>query len=206
MDCGVGQAMTTPISGRGEVATRSIMGLLATGRRIKNRYVPKRFGRLVGTEGVVASAPAEYLTLPNIVAVAEEFSRSSLIAAAESRLGRHDLLHLSLLELGEIQAEGSWEGVKKAWNAWFEIPLGDAPAYSRLDAYVSARNAILHGLGALTRKQVRTDGGRKVKGKLASVGISVVGDRLVLPFAAVEDCADVARAYVLWLDSKLANI
>jgi hypothetical protein len=192
-------------SHRGEVAVRSIMSLLATGRRIAARR-QKKFGRLRGTEGVVAAQPAEYMTLPHIVAVAEEFSRTSLISLAQDALHKKDRFHLALLQRGEMQAEGSWESMQEAWTEWFGIQIGKAPDYSRLDAYIVIRNTIVHGLGTLTRRQTRSDGGKRVKAKLAGVNVSLVGDRIVLPFSAVEDCAKVAAHYVEWLDSELADL
>ena len=200
----MGIGVNGPSSTRGEVASQSIMSLLATGRRIPRRV--RRFGRLSGTEGVVSSAPAEYMTLPHIIAVAEEFSRTSLMLTAQHRLGQRDKFHLALLEQGEVQAEGSWEGMRDAWAAWFGISLGASPDYSKLDAYIAVRNSIVHGLGFLTRKQKRRDGGRKLKAKLTNVGVGLVGDQIVLPFSAVEDCAVVARSYVLWLDREITRL
>jgi len=100
---------------------------------------------------------------------------------------------------GEAQAE-SWPGQEDAWNDWHGITLRTELAYLSLRAVIEARNAIVHGLGELTRRQLRGDGGLEVRRVLERLGIRTSGQRLVIDEAAMRSCLQAARAFIEWLD------
>lgn len=86
-------------------------------------------------------------------------------------------------------------------------PVGDQDPQRRspgghtaLLGFVDARNAIAHGLGSLTRKQLQKRS--KVSARLAQAGISLARDVLKLQPANVERCATVMKDYVRWLDAR----
>jgi hypothetical protein len=103
------------------------------------------------------------------------------------------------------KAEGTWPAQKDAWSAWHGVKLGDAPMYGELDAFIDARNAIMHGLGHLTRRQTQKDGGAAAKTKLGTIGISFSGTQLLIVPSVLKKCAHVARSFIEWLDMDVQS-
>jgi hypothetical protein len=110
---------------------------------------------------------------------------------------------LDIWTRAETQAEGAWKEHIAAWKKWHGLNLREAPGFAALMAFVEARNAIMHGLGQLTKRQMRRDGGREVISKLSSVGIPVIARRLSIDDPVVDNCADTVRSYIHWLDLKV---
>ena len=145
-----------------------------------------------------SSSPA-HLTLPYFAAVCEEFSRSVLLECSEPIVPlTHPLLE-RLWTAAEGKAE-TWPGQVEAWKEWHGVDLSGQPEYKSLRPIVEARNAIVHGLGQLTRRQTRKDGGAKVKRELATVGIRTNGRQILVDEAAMKVCANAATAFINWLD------
>ena len=112
-------------------------------------------------------------------------------------------LHRDLWAGALSRAEGAWKSHVAAWKTWHGLNVGDAPAYERLGAFIEARNAVMHGVGQLTRLQTQRDGGARVIQKLGSVGIVLNGTRLVIVPSVLQTCAATAKEYVLWLDAAI---
>jgi len=147
------------------------------------------------------------MVLPHLVAIVEEFSRTQLIDRSLAAIDLSHPLRRSLWDNAEKRAEGSWDAQVDAWREWHGLNLSDAGAdYASLRAFVEARNAIMHGLGRLTRKQLRKNGGRDVIAALGRVGISVSGATLSLPETVLLQCAAVARSFIEWLDIKIQGL
>jgi hypothetical protein len=161
----------------------------------RRRRLTIRRGRL---QSRTPLARVEHLTLPHLAAVAEEFSRAVLIEISEPLVPGHPMLQ-KLWSRGESQTE-SWPGQEEAWKDWHGIALRGTLQYRDLRPVIDARNAIVHGLGELTRKQLRGDGGREVRRSLARLGIRTSGRRIVVDDAAVRRCLDAATAFIAWLD------
>ncbi len=188
------------LSERAEAATTELMQTLAAHERWKRTHLPK-IGRLGLFRPVPAPENIHHLTLPHIAAVAEEFARATLLEASEPLVPRtHKILEL-LWQRAESQAE-QWDGVANAWSQWHGITVKQEPRYKTLEGVIAARNAIVHGLGRLTRKQTRSDGGASVRDTLARVGITTAGTRLVVSDDSVRQCVQAARAFIEWLDNR----
>jgi hypothetical protein len=99
----------------------------------------------------------------------------------------------------ESQTE-TWPRQEDAWSDWHSIRLRQEVTYRSLRAVIEARNAIVHGLGYLTRRQLSDDGGRKVRDVLARLGIATVGQRVVVDEDAMWRCLTAARGFIEWLD------
>lgn len=140
-----------------------------------------------------------------VVSVAEEFHRSSLARVVEARLSS-DEMAISVWERTARDLDLAWHRQTDAWKEWFGIEVEKADEYKRFHPFVDARNAIVHGLGALTRTQLGRDGGKRVRDELGKGGIVVVGTRLVIDEAAVATCARSASAFVSWLDRKASGL
>jgi hypothetical protein len=163
-------------------------------------------GRLRGTSGLVKTDPARYLILPHIVAIAEEFSRTLLIAKTEVQVPQDARVLKKLWAKAENQAEGRWEEHLNAWKDWHEVSLQSDPLYTNLKPFIEARNAIMHGLGELTRRQRRGNQLAALKGELRAAGIEVVGVRLIVSNRSVIRCAHACRAFVDGLDRRAQSV
>ena len=72
-----------------------------------------------------------------------------------------------------------------------------------LKGYIEARNAIAHGLGSLTRRQLTNE--RATRDALVRVGIDVVAGRISLTDSVLDAAAPVLRRHVLELDEAVAS-
>mgnify|MGYP003115791530 CR=1 FL=1 len=149
------------------------------------------------------SAQPESVVLPHLLAVGEEFTRESLLECSERQVLPGLAIHESLWERGEREAEQSWESVKASWKAWHGINFASFPQYEQHQGLVEARNAVVHGLGRLTRRQTRKDGGKGTKTKLKKAKIDVVGSSIVLKFDDVQLARLVVIGLVEWLDGEM---
>ncbi len=96
-----------------------------------------------------------------------------------------------------------WYSAGSIRGAAFSLAAGVPAAI----ALVEARNAIVHGLGALTKRQVRGAGCAALVAELTALGIAV--DRtykLTVSEEAVKDAALACRAFISSLDLELANV
>lgn len=145
----------------------------------------------------------EYIVLPHVVAVAEEFSRRLLLAHSEGYLKGEHPIQIEARQRAELKAESTWPTHIDAWKEWHSVDLDAAPNFSKFRSFIEARNAIMHGLGSLTRRQTQGNALSSLTGQLGKVGIAVEGTRLVFGRKSVQRCADVSVEFVLWLDEKV---
>lgn len=156
----------------------------------------------IPTDPLAYRGSAEYLTLPYIVAIAEEFARNALVESSEPVIGTdpHPLI-ADLWAAAEERSE-SWPRQVDAWKKWHSIDVTTEAAYKAFRPAVEARNAIVHGLGTLTRRQTRKDGGRATAEMLRTSGITVQSGRVVVDAKATADCIKRAGVFIDWLDEK----
>jgi hypothetical protein len=190
------------ISEEAEQACARVMATLALGSG-QGSMVPRSHGRM--SAGTSTSADTTYsMILPHVVAIAEEFSRRVLVLASLPLLDLTKPFLREMWNAATSKAEGNWEGHMDAWKKWHGIRLRDAPDFPALNAFIVARNAIMHGLGQLTRNQTQKDGGAAAIAELKTVGIGVNGLILVMSPGVLMDCANAARGFVVWLDLEVA--
>lgn len=162
--------------------------------------LPTRFGlgqRVLGSD-------AEAVTIAQMVSVSEQFSVSRLFNHVESSLeGSTDMAFL-LWEQSQGSIESSWERQAAAWNTYAQLSIKAHASFKALDPFIEVRNAVMHGLGNLTRRQQRR--AQSLVPTLAGAGITVDGIRVALNTANVKDCRDVTVAFIEWLDSSAPPI
>jgi len=140
--------------------------------------------------------------ITRLLAIGEEFVFGLLIELTERRLPPGHLV--STIWESHIDREtDTWNQRIGSWKQLHEIEVASGfPDNQRLQGFIQARNSIVHGLGALTRKQTKTRSIRqKTLAKLKAAGIDVSGDHLVLAESHVESCAEVVKSLVTWLDA-----
>lgn len=99
----------------------------------------------------------------------------------------------------------TWEERKNTLRNSFGVDLEDVetfPDWPPLLGFVEARNALQHGLGTLTARQLVRWRALTLR-RLADAGISMMGDRVVIEDQTVRDCHSCAEAFILTLDAML---
>jgi len=139
--------------------------------------------------------------LTRFVSIADEFTLGLLIDLTESKLP-NDARVAILWERYEERYTDSWEQRFASFEGLHKIVVHTFPRYSPLMAYIEARNAIVHGLGSLTRKQLKKPG--RIVGKLRTARINMSGNRLLLTADDAVQCALVIRELIEWLDDQAA--
>ena len=95
----------------------------------------------------------------------------------------------------------SWDGRMQGFRDVAQIKLGDFPDWSQFMGVLDARNALTHGLGRLTRKQIRTP--MAISKRLQSIGISVDSGQLQFGPATWALAVQVCSSLVTWLDQAV---
>lgn len=116
-------------------------------------------------------------TLVRLLSITEAFASEVLSREVDEH---------SLARRGQEQQRSykDWFGVKVDWTA--------------VDRLAEARNAVAHGLGKLTRRQLRSE--QRVKSKLKAAGIAVDDNRIVLSDSSLAATALACRDFIERLD------
>lgn len=163
-----------------------------------------RIPPLLGNLGLDRQTLIAHDALFRLVAVAEDFSLLRLIEVTEDLLPDGRLAEL-LWEAELDRSMDTWDSRLRAWARLHGIEVkANFLRYDQLDGFTQARNAIAHGLGQLTRKQLRSRA--STLQRLAAAGIATDGDVLQLGPKNVELCTNVCDQFVLWLDEQAAAL
>lgn len=141
-----------------------------------------------------------------MVSIAEDFARELLFEVSEPALvSPNGQMRDDIWLRTEEQVEMTWERIREAWKAWHQVDLRDLTTFPMFPAFqgaVDARNAMMHGVGRLTRKQLRTkNGSQKYSNSMRAIGISTTtSHQLVVGGAAVEAVRECVVDFVLRLD------
>lgn len=160
------------------------------------RLAKTTLGALYGPSREQLQAQALFLRSVSIVEAYVDTLSSSLFEL-EGRA--RDQLFRRLAAMAQEQSEGSWDSRKENFKAHHGVTLGDRSKYSDIDAATVVRNAIAHGLGALTRRQ-RNPKDRK---KVIEIGVALSDDRIFISESALTRLRDSAVAFIADVDSAL---
>jgi hypothetical protein len=133
------------------------------------------------------------------MAVVEEFTRSRLDARIHRLSAAGDPLTAQLLKAIGPKGDESWMAMREIYKLT-GLALNDSPSFAKLMGFTEARNAIAHGLGRLTPKQLQNR--VRAEGVLRQAGVHVAGDHLRIDGRTVEECVAVADLYIQWLDAN----
>jgi hypothetical protein len=100
----------------------------------------------------------------------------------------------------KLDRAGRWDD-RRELLLLHDIRLSDFVQWQQLDAGIEVRNTIAHGLGALTRRQVRD---AKLPAKLQSIHVRLESRRVILSEGNISELRNVCVDYVRWLDQKSA--
>jgi hypothetical protein len=141
-----------------------------------------------------------YSAVTAMVSVVEDFAVGSLRIRLEEALSDGSAIAESARAALTREVERSWDDRVRALHRWFEGSLADFSPLAAVRAFVEVRNAVAHGLGSLTSRQIGADGGKKLRQQLASVGVTESGGQLVVPEVSVVLCAISIKATVIAWD------
>jgi hypothetical protein len=136
------------------------------------------------------------------MSIADEFTYGLLVDVTEAKLPSDRRVALLWENYVEGQTD-TWPLRFAAWKNLHGIPFDDFPRYHPFRGFIEARNAVIHGLGGLTRKQLKKP--NTAEGRLRAAHISLRGTRLVLDVDDATACAQVVRDLIDWLDHRAAS-
>lgn len=192
-----------PLSEEAELARSRVMRSVANYSRWSRGQRPGRLGlrsRFFDTAGGRTHSEPEDLTVAQMVSVSEYFSISRLFEFIESRLDGSTEMAYQIWEESQGGIETSWERQVQGWSKYASVSIKADPSYTSLSPYIEVRNAVMHGLGSLTRRQQRR--AATLVPELARAGISVDGTRVELSRDDVLACRDATVAFIEWLDDQ----
>jgi hypothetical protein len=146
-----------------------------------------------------ATAQSAYLRL---ISIDEAYCDALSVQAIRGTLANPDRFLSLLLDEHEINASSNWKKREETFSQYHGITLSKFEQWQLLSAGIQARNAIAHGLGSLTGRQ-RTALATQQR-RLSKVRIGLLGIRLQISSEAVDECVRFSKAFVRWLDSRLA--
>ncbi|MEV8506300.1 hypothetical protein AB0368_15900 [Actinoplanes sp. NPDC051475] len=128
-------------------------------------------------------------TLVRLLSITESFASEMLSREIEGAMAQaRSQTAAKVADEAIIRATSTWKDQQKAYKDW----LGVTEDWKAVERLAEARNAVAHGLGNLTRRQLRTEA--SVRAKLREAGISLQANRIVLSdenlAAATSACCD----------------
>jgi hypothetical protein len=106
------------------------------------------------------------------------------------------LRHLSGERPG--RAPQGWSDVTKSLKRHHSLDLTAVEGWTELDACFTVRNAVAHGLGRFTARQIENDKPRTVR----LIGVAVRDGMVVITPDALGRCAEICRLFVTALDAS----
>lgn len=131
---------------------------------------------------------------PGGLATREANAIVDLVAVAES------FCVARLASVGISADVNTWDKRAKAWRRR-SVDFNGYPGWPPLMGFVEARNAVQHGLGRLTDRQLKKHK-TQVLGSLADAAVRLNGDALILDPDDVTRCDRACADFIRWLDAS----
>ncbi|MEU0151542.1 hypothetical protein [Micromonospora fulviviridis] len=134
-------------------------------------------------------------TLVRLLSITEAFASDMLSREVDrSVVGTGNATATKVADEAVIRGTSSWQDQQKSYKDW----LGVREDWKAVERLAEARNAVAHGLGKLTRRQMRSE--NSVKSKLKAAGITVEDNRIVLSDDSLAAAASACRDFIERLD------
>lgn len=195
-----------------DVAVRLLMVTLAQYRRSEAALAgqaPIRGRLAVLPPDSVNSRVRRESLLVRSVSIMESYVHGQLVArlAPLAPIPRTDLMERLYADFEE-RGITSWVETDKYFKEHVHksVKIRSYLHWNRVNAVIEARNAVVHGLGRFTSRQVRRGVPAKVAKDLKALSFDVVtsSDRVRVTPSAVEQVPKLLRGYLEWLDGVLA--
>lgn len=160
--------------------------------------VHSREGRRLGSASFDRQEMQRHATFMRLLSITEAFCADRLLTEVEGLVepGR-DVVVSKVWADAAVGATGNWVDQQRRYKDWLDVKIDWKP----IDQVAEGRNAIAHGLGSLTRRQLRSD--VKTRAALKAAGIELVGDRLNLTETTLVRIAAICRETVLRVDAAV---
>jgi hypothetical protein len=148
-------------------------------------------------------------TLVRLVSIAEAFTATRLVELMSAQVPRTMSLPLAdLYAREEIAATNGWADMARRYKAWAsKIELKNCDSYGTVLTLSETRNAILHGLGALTKRQQRDPNLPGIVSGMKALGVDVSPKHdLWVSTTALTTAVREIRSFMESLDSKVNAI
>lgn len=145
---------------------------------------------------------ARALALGAMISVCEDYCQAVLTEFVEDGVGANETgKHLWDEVLARVFL--SWDAHLSMWARW-GVEVFKSPAYKGFAGLIEARNAAVHGLGALTRVQRRKEA--KVAAAIESSGLKVISGRVELSDNALTECRERSAAFLRYIDREFQQL
>lgn len=179
----------------GDLAVREIHR--ARAMYLREREHPSRLPRVPIDDTVGWSGRDAGGAIVHMVASVEYCSHAQLLRAIERHLPSGSSLVRELWRQAESTVATTWANQLNSWKNYFDIDLWKSVNFEGFFAFIDVRNAMLHGLGTLSPRQLRSrEEEQVVRRRLVAAGIPVLGGRLRLSATVVEVCTQVSLGVV----------
>jgi hypothetical protein len=145
---------------------------------------------------------ARALALGAIVSVCEDYCQAALSEFVEFGVGSNETGR-QLWDEVLSRVFLSWEAHLGMWARW-GVEVFKASPYKEFAGLIDARNAAVHGLGALTRVQRRKEG--KVVAAIQASGLTVIGGRIELTDDSLSECRRRSAGFIRYLDQEFQQL
>jgi hypothetical protein len=130
-----------------------------------------------------------------LLSITETFAAELLSREVERAVASgQSVTALKVADAAVISATSGWQDQQKSYKDWLDVKVD----WKAVDRLAEARNAVAHGLGKLTKRQLRTK--QSVKAKLEAAGIRVEDNRIVLSDKSLAAAASACRDFIERLD------
>lgn len=186
---------TTAVTVEAENAAALLFQTLGAHRTAVGALRPRPLPRL----GVAPANDAEQIqcqsTLVRLLSITESFTSELLLREVDKVTARARSAAVdSLWSEAAVRGTNSWKEQQDSYRDW----LGVTERWTTVERLAEARNAVAHGLGTLTRRQLRKE--TSVRDKLKKAGIPLTGIRIVLSDSALASAASDCRDLIYRVD------
>jgi len=134
-------------------------------------------------------------TLVRLLSITESFAADLLSREIDKAANEANNASISRIAEDAVnQAIGTWAGQKKSYKEW----LGISESWTKVEQLAEARNAVAHGLGKLTRRQLKNESG--TTSQLRAVGIAVNNQAILLTEDNLQSAALICRDFIERID------
>jgi len=134
-------------------------------------------------------------TLVRLLSITEAFASDMLSREVDRAVaGARSATATKVADEAVIRGTSTLQDQKNSYKDW----LGVEEDWKAVERLAEARNAVAHGLGKLTRRQLRSE--QSVKSKLKAADITVDDNRIVLSDDSLAAAASACRDFIEKLD------
>jgi hypothetical protein len=188
--------MTPPVVSREAEASAALLFQTLGAHRVSLARLKRAPGRRIPSKQAIDDEQIQLqATLVRLLSITEAFTAQLLMTEVDKAAARAASATIDRVwEEAAIRGTSGWKEQKDAYKKWLNVDVD----WKTVERLAEARNAVAHGLGVLTRRQLRNE--TSVRAKLKLAGIDLSGHHLVLSDAALASAAQDCRDLITRVD------